>query len=161
MPPTIPFSRAERSEPDFTLRKDQTCPTVEGIGTERLLSESFDRSGVTALRHAVTSCAESAGLADGRLEDFVVAVNELLTNAVRHGGGSGRIELWRENSSVVCEVTDPGTGLADPRPGPPHRGRTGRLGALAGRRTDRHDRYPDRRGRDLCAHLHPQFLKIL
>ena len=67
----------------------------------------------------MASCAEAAGLADGRLEDFVVAVNELLTNAVRHGGGSGHVELWRENGSVVCEVTDQGTGLADPRPDRP------------------------------------------
>jgi serine/threonine-protein kinase RsbW len=73
------------------------------------------------LRHAVASCAEAAGLADGRLEDFVVAVNELLTNAVRHGGGSGHVKLWREDGFVVCEVVDQGTGLADPRPDRPDR----------------------------------------
>ena len=69
----------------------------------------------------MASCAEAAGLADGRLEDFVVAVNELLTNAVRHGGGSGRVELWREDGSVVCEVIDQGDGLAVPRPDRPDR----------------------------------------
>jgi serine/threonine-protein kinase RsbW len=41
----------------------------------------------------------------------VVAVNELLTNAVRHGGGTGRLALWRVDSAVVCEVTDTGPGL--------------------------------------------------
>jgi anti-sigma regulatory factor (Ser/Thr protein kinase) len=49
-----------------------------------------------------------------RREDFVVAVNELLTNAVRHGGGGGRLALWRADGSVVCEVSDAGPGLAGP-----------------------------------------------
>jgi serine/threonine-protein kinase RsbW len=66
---------------------------------------------VTALRHAVTSCAAAAGLTGDRLEDFVVAVNELMTNAVRHGGGTGRVVLWHERQSVVCEVSDRGGGL--------------------------------------------------
>lgn len=63
------------------------------------------------LRHAVTSAASAAGLTGDRLDDFVVAVNELLTNAVRHGGGMGRLALWRADGSVVCEVSDLGAGL--------------------------------------------------
>jgi serine/threonine-protein kinase RsbW len=42
----------------------------------------------------------------------VVAVNELLTNAVRHGGGTGRVTVGRAEGSVFCEVSDAGTGLA-------------------------------------------------
>jgi serine/threonine-protein kinase RsbW len=69
----------------------------------------------------VASCAEVAGLLGDRLEDFVVAVNELLTNAVRHGGGTGRVALWRADGSVVCEVSDTGGGLAGPVPRHPVR----------------------------------------
>ena len=43
----------------------------------------------------------------------MVAVNELLTNAVRHGGGTGRVAVWRSDGSVVCEVSDAGGGLTD------------------------------------------------
>jgi serine/threonine-protein kinase RsbW len=76
---------------------------------------------VSALRHAVASCAAAAGLAGDRLEDFVVAVNELLTNAVRHGGGQGHVDLWSAGNAVICEVTDRGAGLVTPRPEKPKR----------------------------------------
>jgi serine/threonine-protein kinase RsbW len=51
----------------------------------------------------------------------VVAVNELLTNAVRHGGGTGRVALWRADGAVVCEVSDSGAGLAEPMSSRPAR----------------------------------------
>jgi serine/threonine-protein kinase RsbW len=44
----------------------------------------------------------------------VVAVNELLTNAVRHGGGAGQVRLWHADAAVVCEVADHGPGLTGP-----------------------------------------------
>jgi serine/threonine-protein kinase RsbW len=84
-----------------------------------LISEVFDRSRITPLRHTVASEAGAAGLAGDRLDDFVVAVNELLTNAVRHGGGTGQLTLLAVDGSVVCEVRDHGTGLdrvVPPRP---------------------------------------------
>jgi serine/threonine-protein kinase RsbW len=86
-----------------------------------LITEGFDRSRVTELRHAVASCAGAAGLSGERLDDFVVAVNELLTNAVRHGGGRGRVRLWRVAGAVVCEVADSGAGLPGPVPEQPQR----------------------------------------
>jgi serine/threonine-protein kinase RsbW len=79
-----------------------------------LISEDFDHSRVTALRHSIASCARAAGLDGDRLADFVVAVNELLTNAVRHGGGSGHVLLWLDNGSLICEVTDRGNGIPAP-----------------------------------------------
>lgn len=30
------------------------------------------------------------------------------TNSARHGGGSGRLRLWLESSSLVCEIRDQG-----------------------------------------------------
>jgi anti-sigma regulatory factor (Ser/Thr protein kinase) len=83
-----------------------------------LIFELFDRSRVTPLRHTVAARAGEAGLTGDRLADFVVAVNELLTNVVRHGGGTGQLSVWSDDGSVVCEVSDSGAGL---RPISPHR----------------------------------------
>lgn len=41
----------------------------------------------------------------------MLAVNELITNAVRHGGGRGRIRLWLANQDVICEISDEGAGI--------------------------------------------------
>jgi serine/threonine-protein kinase RsbW len=76
-----------------------------------LLDETFDRDRISQLRHAVASWAGAAGLEGQRRDDFVLAVNELITNAVRHGGGSGQLRLWCEGRSVLCEVSDNGTGI--------------------------------------------------
>lgn len=75
-------------------------------------SRDFDRGQVTEIRHAVASYARESGLADQRLEDFVLAVNELITNAIRHGGGHGRLRMWRDGAGVTCEVSDTGLGMA-------------------------------------------------
>ena len=98
---------------------------------------------MTALRHTVASAVAGCGLAGERLDDFVVAVNELLTNAVRHGGGVGHVALWRDGESVVCEVTDHGSGLPEGRsahPGRPASDEPGGWGLwLAGKLTDSFD----------------------
>ncbi|MEV4538064.1 ATP-binding protein [Asanoa sp. NPDC049518] len=82
---------------------------------QQLLAERFARGQVTDLRHALAACAEAAGLRDQRLDDFVLAVNELITNAVRHGGGAGELRLWRSDGQLVCEVSDGGGGIDSER----------------------------------------------
>ncbi|WP_319459484.1 ATP-binding protein [Micromonospora sp. RTP1Z1] len=89
--------------------------TVVPIEPSLLISEAFDQAQVTALRHSVTSRAHAAGLDGQRLDDFVLAVNELITNAVRHGGGQGSLRLWRRPGELVCEVTDYGNGISSRR----------------------------------------------
>jgi serine/threonine-protein kinase RsbW len=84
-----------------------------------LLSQEFTRAQVSAVRHTVTRCAAGIGLAGRRLEDFALAVNELVTNAVRHAGGQGRLRLWRVNGRLCCEVTDDGPGIPADRIEPP------------------------------------------
>jgi anti-sigma regulatory factor (Ser/Thr protein kinase) len=40
--------------------------------------------------------------------------NELVANVIRHGGGSGRLRLWRQTNSIYCQVDDQGLGVAEP-----------------------------------------------
>ena len=68
----------------------------------------FERGELGDLRAAVSRFAFRAGLAPDRVDDLVVAVNEITTNSVRHAGGGGRLRLWTEGDRVVCEITDAG-----------------------------------------------------
>ncbi|MBB6343934.1 ATP-binding protein [Nonomuraea muscovyensis] len=77
----------------------------------RALVADFARGRITVLRRAVTTYAAGMGLTGRRLEDFVLAVNEITTNAVLHGGGRGRLRLWARDGRLWCEVTDEGPGL--------------------------------------------------
>jgi len=84
---------------------------AEAVQTTALLVESFDAEQITPVRHAVSRRAESAGLRGQRLEDFVLAVNEIVTNAVRHAGGGGSLRMWSAGGDLLCEVTDRGAGI--------------------------------------------------
>ncbi|MGN9839406.1 ATP-binding protein [Nonomuraea sp. H19] len=77
----------------------------------QVLCASFARGRITFLRRAVAEHAACEGLTGRRLEDFVLAVNEITTNAVVHGGGHGRLRLWSHGGRLWCEVTDEGPGL--------------------------------------------------
>ena len=84
----------------------------DAAGETVLLHREFDRDAVTGARHDVAGYASEAGLAGTRLDGFVVAVNEIMTNTVRHGGGRGVLRLWRTSAGLRCEIHDGGT--ADP-----------------------------------------------
>src|SRR5216683_1269436 len=74
------------------------------------LDQVFDGDSLYALRAAVAAHGLQAGLAEGRLGDLVLAVHELAANAVRHGGGRGRLQIWDTGGMLRCEVTDDGAG---------------------------------------------------
>jgi anti-sigma regulatory factor (Ser/Thr protein kinase) len=63
---------------------------------------------LTGVRRTVTDYAARAGLAADRTDDLVLAVNELATNSLRHGGGHGTLRLWDDADALVCEVQDGG-----------------------------------------------------
>jgi serine/threonine-protein kinase RsbW len=99
-------------------------------GPPTLLSALFDSNVIANVRHAVTRLSARAGLAGQRLDDFVLAVNEMMTNVVRHAGGSGALTLWCQDEALHCEVRDDGPGIPDEQLG---RRRTPAALALGGR----------------------------
>lgn len=72
------------------------------------LELAFGHGPLEALRWLVGRAAEEAGLVATRAADLVLAVHELATNTVRHGGGRGTLRIWREPEALVCEVSDSG-----------------------------------------------------
>ena len=81
------------------------------------LDQTFDVDALVALRSAVAAHADRLGLPAERIPELVLVAHELASNAVRHGGGRGRLRMWRSGDSVHCEVSDAGPGLAKPHSG--------------------------------------------
>lgn len=91
----------------------------------------FDTGELPKSRYFAVQEAERLGLAGARLQDLTLAVAELTTNSVLHGGGSGTLRIWAEGERIVCEVHDHGR-LTDPLAGrrPPSRDQPGGRGLL-------------------------------
>ncbi|GAA2899580.1 hypothetical protein Acy02nite_60760 [Actinoplanes cyaneus] len=81
--------------------EDDTPPSVR----------DFTVDDLHALRHDVTLFARASGLVDPVLYRFVLGVHELATNAVRHGGGHGHLELCRARDQLRCRISDHGPGM--------------------------------------------------
>ncbi|MFG2652280.1 ATP-binding protein [Streptomyces sp. NPDC048436] len=75
-----------------------------------LLELNFTIADLARLRLHVSRRAEDAGLCDPRLSDFVLAVHEVASNAVVHGGGKGYLQLAHVGARLRCVVTDSGPG---------------------------------------------------
>jgi anti-sigma regulatory factor (Ser/Thr protein kinase) len=81
------------------------------------------------VRRLLREALDESGFDEDRSDDVVLAVNEVASNAVEHGGdGTAELHVWCGSGELTCEVHDPGA-LTDPLPGlvaPPatdHRGR--------------------------------------
>lgn len=80
-------------------------------GSNGLLAHTVTADDITWVRADVRANAVTCGLAGQRLDDFLVAVNEVLTNAVLHAGGVARLRMWTAGHSLLCEVSDDGDGI--------------------------------------------------
>lgn len=78
-----------------------------------LCDEQFDRSSLIAVRKHVTACGAAQGLEHMPLTWFTLATHEIVVNAVHHGGGRGRLQLWRTGNVLHCLVSDEGPGVPD------------------------------------------------
>jgi anti-sigma regulatory factor (Ser/Thr protein kinase) len=88
-------------------------PPVLGPPDVRL---SFSAWQLHEVRTTVEHALSGHGYERERLEDIVLAVNELATNAVEHGAPEAQLSLWTGGHGLLCEIDDGGT-LRDPLPG--------------------------------------------
>jgi len=76
-------------------------------------TSEFDRTGLFDVRQRVEWAAKSARLPAQRTADLVLAASELAANSIVHGGGGGRLYVWRQGGSLLVEVEDRGS-IAQP-----------------------------------------------
>jgi anti-sigma regulatory factor (Ser/Thr protein kinase) len=110
-----PRELTARSEP-ASGRRSARCdardarPFPEGRASAQF---KFTAGALREVRHLVAREARRAQLSERRREDLVLAIDELATNSVTHGGGRGTLKVWREEGAIACEVRDRGH-IADP-----------------------------------------------
>ena len=73
-----------------------------------------DVSDFIGLRHAVATELATVGAPRDIVEDYLLAVDEMTSNAVRHGKPPVSLRLWIGDDRIVCSIDDRGPGLADP-----------------------------------------------
>ncbi|GAA3277172.1 ATP-binding protein [Dactylosporangium vinaceum] len=83
------------------------APTVE-------LEQPFAVGDLYTVRAAVSAHTDAAGLPQPTIDALLIIVGELTGNVLRHGGGAGRLTVWRTGSDIICQVSDHGPGITDP-----------------------------------------------
>lgn len=84
----------------------------------------FDSRTLEGLRRFIQTTARRFQLGATRASDLTIAAAEAAANAIEHGSASrGIAGLWHDDAEVVCEIRNPGTGIAAGNHGfvPPHR----------------------------------------
>lgn len=102
-------SATYRGPDDIARPFDRPLPPRPESGDRR----AIDVDSLPDLRRLVAVRASSFGLAPDRVDDLVLAVNEVATNSVRHGGGDGELRIWQTADTLVVEITDMGR-ITDP-----------------------------------------------
>jgi anti-sigma regulatory factor (Ser/Thr protein kinase) len=69
---------------------------------------AFDGDSLAAVRELVKEQALKSGMSHRGAKTLVLAVNEIATNSVRHGRGSGVLRIWENAGFVICQLEDRG-----------------------------------------------------
>ena len=116
------LAEAERSHPVLVEEASLTGSTLYGgihhasasfdhelaEPTVTVVTLAYDASGLPAVRDVVAGRATLLGIDRDKASDLALAVHELATNSLRHGGGRGVLRVWQEPDALVCEVHDAG-----------------------------------------------------
>jgi anti-sigma regulatory factor (Ser/Thr protein kinase) len=125
---------ARRSHPAILEgERISESPTYLGVGAAALtMSEplpkppsgatelAFEQADLPEVRAFLRDHIQGSDPAPMHAADLVLAAHEAATNCLRHGGGWGRVLIWREGSTLLCEVegngliTDPLVGRRRP-----------------------------------------------
>jgi anti-sigma regulatory factor (Ser/Thr protein kinase) len=73
-----------------------------------------DVADFVGLRHAVAAELGRTPAAPDVVQDLLLAVDEMVSNAVRHGRPPVGLRLWTAPDRIVCTIADGGPGWDDP-----------------------------------------------
>lgn len=60
------------------------------------------------VRQFTAERGQAIGLEFSRIDDLVMAANELATNGLQHGEGKATIRIWRTGEEIACQVENEG-----------------------------------------------------
>jgi anti-sigma regulatory factor (Ser/Thr protein kinase) len=99
----------DRSPPPTPASAGPEPPTSSGA----LLDLRFQGKDLSGVRSAVADLVTDA-TDRSTAETVVLIAQELASNAVRHGGGGGRLRVWLAGGTLCCQVSDAGPGMPNP-----------------------------------------------
>ncbi|MGY1857985.1 anti-sigma factor RsbA family regulatory protein [Modestobacter sp. SYSU DS0290] len=77
-----------------------------------LAADGVTRPG--AVRHGLVPLLNALDRSPDATDDLLLAIDELVTNALVHGRPPVDVRVWADGGTVVCTVVDRGTGPTDP-----------------------------------------------
>lgn len=93
-----------RSLPVPSEPLEETAPRLSAV----------DVSDFAGLRRAVAAELATLDAPRDAVEDYLLAVDEMTSNALRHGGPPVSLRLWVAPDRIVCTIRDHGPGWDDP-----------------------------------------------
>lgn len=100
-------------DPEQFLLTRRRTTRADPLESTAPLADLADPSPAGA-RRAVREAGLGSYVSDAEIGDFVVAVSEAVTNAIRHGRPLVRLRLWSDPDRIVATVTDQGPGPSQP-----------------------------------------------
>jgi anti-sigma regulatory factor (Ser/Thr protein kinase) len=77
-----------------------------------LARQSFSGRHLQRLRQLVAWAARRVRLDSQRGHDLALAVSEAASNVIKHGGGTGQLELIQDdNRALIAQISDNGPGI--------------------------------------------------
>lgn len=108
--PVLAKGEYSRSNPACTLEPAPATFLTGSLPSPPRATDwlEFDRDGLNRVRGRVATHAAEAQLSPSRGSDLVSAASEIAANSVRHGGGRGRLGIWRGGRELMVEFRDSG-----------------------------------------------------
>jgi anti-sigma regulatory factor (Ser/Thr protein kinase) len=115
--PTLVDHGGRSANPDFTAPAEylRSLPIpAEPLEATRPRLAALDVSDFAGLRHAVAAELTALDAPRDAVEDYLLAVDEMTSNALRHGAPPVSLRLWVSGDRIVCTIRDHGDGWDDP-----------------------------------------------